>query len=185
MQQHHPHQLFATPFATEADQMRLVGFSCGEETYARYVAEWILGSDVFDRIKKQGNKVWLFETIQGDVIGYGALGITRRKWPKSDDPYLKLVIIPMLGVDSRYIGQPPDPEWRYANQIMAHLIHEATRIIADWPDDAHKFCRKLLLLVHRDNKRAIRFYERCGFEVIPGSDDAIGNLKMIYELSEV
>ena len=25
----------------------------------------------------------------------------------------------------------------------------------------------LVLMVHRDNQRAVRFYEKCGFEVIP------------------
>jgi len=25
----------------------------------------------------------------------------------------------------------------------------------------------LVLLVHRDNRRAIKFYEKCGFELIP------------------
>ncbi len=43
----HPDQLYAVEF-TEADQVRLVGFSCGDELWSRHVTEWILGSDVFD-----------------------------------------------------------------------------------------------------------------------------------------
>ena len=46
-----PYQLHATPF-TEADQARLVGFSCGDASWSRHVTEWILGSDVLDSMKR-------------------------------------------------------------------------------------------------------------------------------------
>jgi len=179
----HPHQLYATPLTSEADQTRLVGFNCGTEHFAGHVAEWILGSDVFDSIKR-GTRVWIFETVAGHVVGYGSLGTTRWKWPLPDGQRTSLVIIPMLGMDSRYFGQPPEPEWRYANQMMAHLIHEATRLVSEWPRGDKKYCRKLVLFVHRDNRRAIRFYERCGFEAISGSIDESGHFKMLYDLDD-
>jgi hypothetical protein len=67
-----PQQLYAVEF-TEADQARLAGFSCGEELWSRHVTEWILGSDVLESMER-GTRVWLFETEQGDVVGFGSIG---------------------------------------------------------------------------------------------------------------
>lgn len=64
----HPHQLYAIEFS-EADQARLVGFSCGDEPWSKHVAEWILGSDVLDSMKR-GTRVWLFETGSAEVVGF-------------------------------------------------------------------------------------------------------------------
>ncbi len=74
----------------------------------------------------------------------------------------------MLGVDIRFRGKPPDPEWRYSRQIMSHLIAEGQRMAREWSGDAKQKPNWLVLMVHQDNARAIRFYEQCGFEVIPG-----------------
>ena len=38
----------------------------------------------------------------------------------------------------------------------------------EWSGDAKQKPNWLVLMVHQDNARAIRFYEQCGFEVIPG-----------------
>ena len=68
----HPHQLYAVEF-TEADQARLVGFSCGDEPWSKHVTEWIVGSDVLESMKR-GTRVWLFETAQAEVVGFGSVG---------------------------------------------------------------------------------------------------------------
>jgi hypothetical protein len=69
----YPHQLFALEF-TEADQSRLVGFSCGSEDWSRHVDEWNCGSDVLDSMKK-GTRVWLFETQQGEKrVSFAKMG---------------------------------------------------------------------------------------------------------------
>ena len=154
----HPHQLFAVPFS-EADQVRLVGFSCGEEPWSRHVAEWILGSDVFESMKR-GTRVWLFETEAREIVGFGSIGTSRWKWPLPDGAYTKIVLLPMLGIAEPFIGQPSDPEWRYSLQIIEHLIAEARQLTHDWPDGAVDKLKWLALTVHRDNARAIRFYER-------------------------
>jgi ribosomal protein S18 acetylase RimI-like enzyme len=73
----------------------------------------------------------------------------------------------MLGIDVRFQGKPSDPEWRYSNQIMAHLIAEGQRIAHEWPE-ANKRPQWIVLMVRRDKPRALRFYEHCGFELIPG-----------------
>jgi GNAT superfamily N-acetyltransferase len=163
--------LYAVPF-TEADQSRLVGFSCGGELWAKHVAEWILGSDVLDSMKK-GTRVWLFETGERDIVGFGSLGMSSWIWPPDDGTEATrtretVVLIPMLGLAERYRGQPPDPEWRYSGQIMGHLIAEAEKLSCAKPAGAKRAPQWLVLMVHRDNARAIKSYEKWGFEVIPG-----------------
>lgn len=162
----HPHQLYAVEF-TAADQARLAGFSCGDDTWARHVAEWIRGSDVLDSMSR-GTKVWLFETAEGEIVGFGSLGPTRWRWPPPDGSRTVVLLIPMLGLDIRFQGQPPDPQWRFARQIMSHLASEARAMSGQSAEATGTPIDWLVLLVHRDNQRAIRFYEKCGFELIPG-----------------
>jgi ribosomal protein S18 acetylase RimI-like enzyme len=162
----HPDQLYAVEF-TEADQARLAGFSCGDEVWSKHVTEWILGSDVFDSMKR-GTRVWLFETEQGNIVGFGSIGSSVWRWPPPDGTQTNILLIPMLGIDAHFQGQPADPEWRYSRQIMAHLLAEGQRIAREWPEHAGLRPQWLVLQVRADNARAIRFYERCGFELIPG-----------------
>lgn len=162
----HPDQLFAVPFS-EADQERLVGFSCGNESWSRYVSEWLLGSDVLDSMKK-GTRVWLFENQDKEVVGFGSLGTSRWKWPPPDGARATIALIPMLGVDKEYHGMPEDPEWRFSHQIMGHLIAEAEKLALSGREAGLGHINWLVLMVHRENARAIRFYEQCGFEIIPG-----------------
>ena len=172
----HPHQLYAAPF-DEADQARLVGFSCGQEPWSRHVGEWIRGSDVFDSIKR-GTRVWVFETADKEVVGFGSLGTSRWKWPPPDGSSVPIVLIPMLGVAERFHGQPPDPEWRYSRQIVGHLIAEAQALAFVGGESSSPAPQWLVLMVHRDNARAIQFYERCGFELIPGVERKNNHLVM-------
>lgn len=162
----HSHQLYAVPF-TEADQARLVGFSCGDESWSRHVGEWLLGSDVLDSMRK-GTRVWLFESADGEVIGFGALGVSRWNWPPPDGSKATIALIPMLGMAERFHGQPLDPDWRYSRQIMGHLIAEAQDLARSSREAEVEAPEWLVLMVHRENTRAIRFYEQCGFELIPG-----------------
>jgi ribosomal protein S18 acetylase RimI-like enzyme len=179
----HPHQLYAVAF-TEADQARLVGFSCGDEPWARHVTEWILGSDVLDSMQKHGTRVWLFETATGDIVGFGSVGTSVWRWPPPGGARTTLVMIPMLGIDARFRGQPSDPLWRYSRQIMEHLLAEAQQIALGWPGDAASKPQWLVLMVHRDNARAIQFYEQCGFELIPGVERRNDHLVMKLWIGE-
>ncbi len=162
----HPFQLYAVEF-TEADQARLTGFSCGDESWSRHVSEWIRGSDVLDSIKRFGTRVWLFETAQGEVVGFGSVGKTKWKWPPPEGERTTILLIPMLGIDTRFQGQPPDRDWRYSRQLMAHLIAEGQRMAREWSGEAAQKPTWLVLMVHPDNARAITFYEQCGFALIP------------------
>ncbi len=84
-------QLYADLF-TEADHGDLVGFSCGDSTQGKFCTQWILGSDVIDSMKR-GTRVWLFRNHQGDVVGYGSLGIVRWRWPLPDGQYAKNLVV--------------------------------------------------------------------------------------------
>lgn len=161
----HPHQLYAIPF-TEADQSRLVGFSCGDDLWARYVSEWILGSDVLLSMNK-GTRVWLFETAEGEIVGFGSLGTSKWNWPPPDGSKTTIVLIPMLGLAEKFQGQPPEKEWRYSYQIMGHLIAEAQNLAQSAIERNTDKPSWLVLMVHRENARAIHFYQKCGFEIIP------------------
>ena len=67
---------------------------------------------------------------------------------------------------------------------MFHLIAEAQRKAREWTGDAEKKPQWLVLMVHRDNARAIRFYERCGCELIPGVVRRKDHLVMKLWISE-
>lgn len=172
-------QLFVDEF-TEAVQDSLVGFSCGETTQGRYCTQWILGSDVLDSMKK-GTKVWLFRKGDGEVVGYGSLGIVRWRWPLPDGDHTNNLYIPMLGIDKRFHGQPADREWRYSHQIVKHLIGVAEVFNQQSP----KPVDWLLLMVAPDNQGAIRLYEQFGFELIPDVTRGPGHCVMKHRLSDV
>lgn len=163
----HSHQLYVRDF-TAADQTHLGDFSCGAEPWSRYVAEWIRGSAVLESMERHGTRVWLYETEAGEIVGFGSLGLTRRRWPPPEGDYTKLVLIPMLGIDQRFHGRPPEPEWRYSQQMMRHLITEAEQLTAEAAAN-NQTIDTLILYVHEQNDRAIRFYERFGFALISGA----------------
>jgi GNAT superfamily N-acetyltransferase len=183
MTEHHPYQLYAVEFQ-ETDQARLADFSCGAESWSKCATEWIRGSDALNSMTKWGTRVWLFETEGGDLVGFGSLGASRWRWPPPDGPHASVALIPMLGIDVRFHGQPDDPEWRYSRQIMSHLIAEAERTASEWRGKPSERPEWLVLQVHRDNSRAIRLYQNCGFELIPGVERAHDHRVMKLAIGE-
>ena len=171
----HPHQLYTVNFM-EADQARLAGFSCGDEAWSRCATEWIQGSDVLDSMKR-GRRSGYLRTREakslasvrwGERLGVGRPQMVRR---------LQSMLIPMVGLATSFHRQPPDPDWRYAKQVMSHLINaarEISHLINAAREISHETAAQsakpaqwLVLMVHRDNQYAIRCYEKCGFELIP------------------
>jgi hypothetical protein len=130
----------------------------------RAATEWLLGSEVWQSIDKRGTKVWLYRTESGVIVGFGSLGMTCRRWPPSDGDYANLLIIPMLGMDYRFHGQPPDPPRRYSNQILSHLRYEAQHLLTEHQKSRGGLLPLLMLYVHKDNRVAIRLYEKFGFK---------------------
>jgi RimJ/RimL family protein N-acetyltransferase len=161
-------QLFADPF-TEADQPAMVGLHCGDEPWARAATAWITGSDVLDSRHNHRTRVWVFRDDADSIVGFASLGPTQWRWPPPDGRYTRLLMVPQLGIDARFRGQPPDPAWRYSNQVMSHLIFEAQ----EWASEirrtkpAKKHVKLLILQVHKDNLAARRLYEKFDFIAMP------------------
>jgi ribosomal protein S18 acetylase RimI-like enzyme len=179
------HPLFADAF-TAADQPFLAGLCCGDEPWAHAATEWINSSEVLDSIDKHGTKVWVYRNSEADdaIVGFSSLAATGwQKWPPPDGKRSRLLYIPQLGLDKWFRGYPPDREWRYANQIMEHLIGQATllakQIQREKPPSKH--VDLLTLKVHRENTAARKVYERYRFELLPGFEDH-EHLTMFHKL---
>ncbi len=175
---HNPYQLHADEF-TEDDRSELINLNCGDEPWARAATQWMIGTEVRDSIEKYRTRVWLYRNDQGVIVGFGSLGTTRRRWPPPDGGYTNLLIIPMLGIDYHFHGQPPDPQQRFSNQILSHLRYEAIQFIKSDQDSGRLTLPLLLLYVHRENGRAIRLYEKFGFIAEPAG--ARGDLLIMIQ----
>jgi GNAT superfamily N-acetyltransferase len=154
-----PAGLTKRPF-TNNDLPLVQSFGCGEEPWEKEVSEWIKapagGGGGLDALEQEV-KVWLYFDRSGNMLGFGSLAETTQRWPSSKDPKIPATVIPMLGLDVRYWGQPSGPpEERYANLILQDLVQEARALAQSHPI--------LVLYVHVNNVRAIRFYERAGFQ---------------------
>jgi ribosomal protein S18 acetylase RimI-like enzyme len=142
------------------------GFSCGNEPWQIEVAQWIqdtAGSDCALRsMEERGTEVWLYRTPEGELVGYGSLGMTKWKWPAPNGPRETVSIIPYVGVQSKFHGEPKgaSPNERYAYQIMGDLISKARR----------RGTKILGLFVDKKNARATAFYTRVGFQSLPDDD---------------
>ncbi len=173
----HPenHPLFADVF-TATDQPFMAGLCCGDEPWAQAATEWITSSEVLDSIDNHKTKAWVYRNSEEDdaIVGFSSLAATGwQKWPPPDGKRSRLLYIPQLGLDKRFRGYPPDPEWRYASQIMEHLIGQATSLAKQIQQEKppSKHVKLLTLKVHRENAAARKVYERYGFELLPGFED--------------
>lgn len=179
--EHNPYQLYADEL-TEEDRSELIHLNCGDAPWSRAATEWILGSDVWESIEKYNTNVWLYRNDSDVIVGFGSLGLTRRRWPPPDGGFTNLLIIPMLGLDYRFHGQPPSPNERYSSQVVSHLRYEALRLFDSHQNAGRTTLPHLSLWVHRDNRKAIRLYEKFGFVTEP--DGARGDqLLMVQTLA--
>lgn len=108
------------------------------------------------------------------VVGFASLAETGWwKWPPPDGKRSRLLYIPQLGLDLKFRGFPPDPEWRYSNQIMEHLLGQASELGKQIKQEKspRKHVDLLTLKVHRENMAAQRLYNRYGFEILEGFED--------------
>ncbi len=130
-------------------------FACGEEPHERELADWIRQEAVpaMDR----GCKVWLYATPEKDIVGFGSLTTTRWHYPEPSSKRVAVALIPAVAIQMPFWGKPDGPrEGRYSSQILDHLIVEAARLEGILP--------VLGLFVHPANQRAVKVYERAGFQ---------------------
>jgi len=157
-----PRLLQVLPFGEELFDV-VKTFGCGAEPWEAEVADWIKRRNGALRQVSRGRcLVWLYFTDEDDLVGYGSLGPHDWVWPDLNSPPRTTHHIPYMGVDARYQREPSDepPEWRYSSQIIRHLLGQAIREADENPSRE----RILGLYVHPANTRAIRFYERVGFQ---------------------
>ena len=160
--------LYAVDF-TESERDRLTAVSFGTDRYGELVTEWLLGSDVLDSIQR-GTKVWLFETEDGQVAGIGSLGPCRRRWPPPHGDHKNLLLIPMFAVAQPFREDKRPHEARVSTRIFQHILAEAEELIASRKtDDRSSLLPRLLVYVHEANDRALRFWQRIGFQTIPNA----------------
>jgi len=160
--------LYAVDF-TESERDRLTAVSFGTDRYGELVTEWLLGSDVLDSMQR-GTKVWLFETEEGQVAGIGSLGPCRRRWPPPHGNHKNLLLIPMLAVAQPFREDKRPHEARVSTRIFQHILAEAEELIASRKtDDRSPLLPRLLVYVHEANDRALRFWQRIGFQTIPNA----------------
>ena len=174
------------PFS-EADLPRLQSFGCGALPFQKEVSDWIVApattaDSALGDMRTRGTSVWLYETDDGDVIGFGSLAnrvwtIPNRQSGKKEA--IPIQLIPNFAIDSRFKRKPegaPEKEW-YSRIVFEDLLVAAYEraVLQGLP-------RWLGLLVFADNLRAIKMYEEFGFEQI-GRTKANYN-RMLADLSE-
>ena len=121
--------LYADEF-TPADQRFLAGLHCGDEAWSKAATEWITSSEVLDSIENYKTKIWIYRNAESDesIVGFSSLAATGwQKWPPPDGKRSRLLYIPQVGLDQKFRGYPPDPNWRYSNQIMEHVIGQGKK----------------------------------------------------------
>jgi ribosomal protein S18 acetylase RimI-like enzyme len=178
-----PSNLIRIPF-TEDLLPKVQAFDCGDEPWEREVSDWIKaprgGGGALDELE-HGATVWLYVTDDGELVGFGSLAAAVQRWPRSKDPQVPASVIPMLGVDRKFWGQPPGaPEERFSARLLVDLIAEAQTHRAERPI--------LVLYVSIENARGIKYYERAGFAELhkPYTDKNTGRVykRMVLVLKD-
>lgn len=151
---------------TQDDIAAVQGFSCGDKPWEQYLADWIqgrlTGGDSVLESFDSGTKVWLYLTPDGDIVGYGSLGVTTWYYPNpAGGEQWTIGIIPAFAVNAPFHGKPLGPwQQRYSTEILADLIQAATdNYQAGFPPDP-----ALGLFVDTRNERAIPRYKDLGFQ---------------------
>jgi hypothetical protein len=162
----------------------LADFDCGDEPWQKPLADWIkappgVKNGALHELSKRKGKleVWLHVNKSHEIVAYSALGVSNWEWPTSADPRVPISVIPNLAIQVKFWGKPVDPP-RYSKQILDHLIFEARK---------HSERQPLLgLFVDPRNERAIRAYQRAGFQTYfrRYADDGVEYQSMLLKLAQ-
>ena len=145
-----PILLTPTPIGLDAPEFQLISDWPFPDSYVSRM----LRDDIPERVRRGTGRIWIYRDPDGQLVGLGTLDVPpslRRLHGGKGSPY-----IPLLAVN------PTIASRGYGTSIVRHLTRVA-HVLAGGPggiDDV------LFLDVYVDNERALRLYERCGFQVI-------------------
>lgn len=169
--------LKVVPFT--ADEFpRVQHFYCGDTLPSELAAEWIKQGPAFrgalQSMHKYGTEVWLYlrDAIDEEhLVGFASLGKTKWKIPPPDGPVRSVGFIPMMAVSQAFQGKACRDGKNYSVTIIEDVLTKARE---------HEY-RQVCLTVNQENTKAIRLYERHGFQQLSGPDGR-GNLQMMMLL---
>ena len=144
-------------------------FFCGSDPWDLAQSTWIRDT-ALSSMETRGTKVWLYYNTLDQLVGFGSLGITRRRFPPPGGEYVQLSIIPSLAIKVEFQGRPEEPP-RYSHQIMQDLLAKARL----------QNTEQLMLDVHRKNSKAIAFY--MNFDFVQIGDVHNEHIKMFHRLA--
>lgn len=171
------------PF-TESALPEVQDFECGDEAWELEVTAALKDPTALAAWVRDGTaEAWLYMTEQGDLVGFSS--ISERSWryphPKKSQ-HRPISVIPDVAIHRDFQGKPGIPGVKqYSDQILDHL-----RFVAE----GHTERTPLLgLMVHPENKRAIRWYEKAGFVRLDGDwkhpDTGVTYWRMILGLTTI
>jgi hypothetical protein len=153
----------------------LASFECGNEFWEREVADWIKGQSVIDTMEQRQTVVYFYYTDARDFMGYGTLSYADWHHPRAEDPTTRVASIPALALASQFHGGCEVDGRRFSDLIIGDLVARAR---------GETTYNDLVLLVHEQNKRGRRVYERNQFALMDSSLNKRGHVynKMTLEL---
>ena len=131
---------------------------CGWQFADSYVGR-LLQDDIPQRMRRRigrmrhrNGRIWVYRNEHYQLVGFGTIDVSDHYRDITGDrlhPY-----IPLLAVNPTMGGQG------YGTFIVEHLIGEAVILVRQQDD-----CDDLLFRdVYESNEKAIKIYEKCGFE---------------------
>ena len=162
-------ELTTIEFGPEYQEL-VAEFECGADPWAHEQTEWIRNAPPFHgalwAMQTYKTTVWLHlvsvpPQAQPFVFGYSSLGYTNMQDPYPDGERCRIQYIPGLALAEQFHGQRVSQDGKkYSHVIMEHVLSVAAGRKPDL----------IGLHVYPGNTKAIRLYQRFGFEVIGGPD---------------
>jgi ribosomal protein S18 acetylase RimI-like enzyme len=146
-----------------SDDLRddVADFACGNEPWAILASDWIKSNTGALASMARGTRVFLYYTIDGQLVGFGAIGET--SWPNFAPD--KTPVIPMLAVSSDFQKQG------YCTEIVEDLV-----------DRAYEIGGSAVVLTVDPENPAIEIYRKLHFSELPDRSPR-GHIKMARTLA--
>jgi hypothetical protein len=142
-----------------ADLGLVACFYCGAEDWETDVSDWIKDASIEGAAYAHEHErcsVWLYFADDA-LVGVGSVGLSDNPWTLADGRKIRVPIIPYMGVQQRFWGQPPGTVKvnRYSRRILIDLVKQG----ADLPGEPDT----LVLAVEERNIRGQAFYQDMHF----------------------